>query len=151
MSAILPPFDHQKVTSTFLVNHPRAIVTSDPGTGKTRSVADAYADVKGDGRMLVLAPLSILDVSWADDLRKFQPTLTFGLCVAGDRADAFASGCDIVIANHDGVKWITTELKKNKKLLDGFNTLCVDEFTAFKNKDSARSKAVRRSSKGRSV
>lgn len=142
MSAILPPFAHQKVTSQFLIANPRAIVTSDPGTGKTRSVADAYAQIKQDGRMLVLAPLSILDVSWADDLRKFQPTLTFGLCVAGDREEPFASGCDIVIANHDGVKWIQKELKKNKKLLDGFDTICIDEFTAFKNKDSARSKAA---------
>jgi SNF2 family DNA or RNA helicase len=138
---ILPPFEHQKKTSEFLVDHEHAIVTSDPGTGKTRSVADAYSQVKADGRMLVLAPLSILEVSWADDLRKFQPNLTFGLSVAGDRETAFKSGCDIVIINHDGVKWITDQLKKNPKFLAGFDTLCIDEFTAFKNKDSARSKA----------
>lgn len=145
---ILPPFEHQKITSQFLIDHPRAIVTSDPGTGKTRSVADAYAKVKASGRMLVLAPLSILEVSWADDLKKFQPNLTFGFCVAGDREDAFTSGCDIVIANHDGVKWIDAQLKKSPKLLDGFDTLCIDEFTAFKNKDSARSKACLRLAKG---
>lgn len=141
MSAILPPFEHQKITSTFLVDHERAIVTSDPGTGKTRSVADAYAAVKADGRMLVLAPLSILEVSWADDLKKFQPNLTFGISVAGKREDAFKTGCDVVIINHDGVKWINDQLKKSPKFLDGFDTLCIDEFTAFKNKDSARSKA----------
>lgn len=146
--SILPPFEHQKVTSKFLVDHERAIVTSDPGTGKTRSVADAFAEVRrtiapGD-RMLVLAPLSILEVSWADDLKKFQPNLTFGYCVAGDREEAFQSTCDVVIANHDGVKWIDAQLKKSPKLLDGFDTLCIDEFTAFKNKDSARSKACLR-------
>ena len=139
--SILPPFAHQKVTSEFLVANPRAIVTSDPGTGKTRSVADAYAKVKSDGRMLVLAPLSILEVSWADDIRKFQPNLTWGISVAGDRDAAFESDCDVVIINHDGVKWINDKLKKSPKFLDGFDTLCIDEFTAFKNKDSARSKA----------
>lgn len=139
--SILPPFEHQKVTSKFLVDHDRAIVTSDPGTGKTRSVADAYASVKADGRMLVLAPLSILEVSWADDLKKFQPNLTFGISIAGKREDAFNTGCDVVIINHDGVKWINDQLKKSPKFLDGFDTLCIDEFTAFKNKDSARSKA----------
>lgn len=139
--AVLPPFAHQKVTSQFLVDHPRAIVTSDPGTGKTRSVADAYAQVKGDGRMLVLAPLSILQVSWADDLHKFQPNLTWGISVAGDREKAFKSGVDVVITNHDGIKWINDQLKKNAKFLYGFDTFCIDEFTAFKNKDSARSKA----------
>lgn len=145
--SILAPFAHQKVTSQFLVDHPQAIVTSDPGTGKTRSVADAFAEIlqshPGE-RMLVLAPLSILEVSWADDLKKFQPSLTFGFCVAGDRDDAFKSSCDIVIANHDGVKWIDAQLKKSPKLLDGFGTLCIDEFTAFKNRDSARSKACLR-------
>ena len=123
------------------MDHERAIVTSDPGTGKTRSVADAYANVKADGRMLVLAPLSILEVSWADDLKKFQPNLTFGISVAGKREDAFKTGCDVVIINHDGVKWINDQLKKSPKFLDEFDTLCIDEFTAFKNKDSARSKA----------
>lgn len=143
---ILPPFAHQKVTSQFLVDHPRTIVTSDPGTGKTRSVADAYAQLKAAnpdcGRLLVVAPLSILEVSWADDLKKFQPGLTFGFCTAGDREDGFASGCDVVITNHDGVKWITGELKKKPKLLSGFEVLCIDEFTAFKNSSSQRSKAA---------
>lgn len=141
MSAILPPFAHQKKTSEFLVANERAIVTSDPGTGKTRSVADAYAQVKSEGRMLVLAPLSILEVSWADDLRKFQPNLTFGISIAGKREDAFKANTDVVIINHDGVKWIHDQLKKSPKFLAGFDTLCIDEFTAFKNKDSARSKA----------
>jgi len=142
--AVLPPFAHQKVTSQFLVDNPRAIVTSDPGTGKTRSVADAFAQIKDEGRMLVLAPLSILEASWIDDIRKFRPDLTYGLCVAGDREKGFSSGSDVVIANHDGIKWIDSALKKNPKLLDGFAVLCIDEFTAFKNKDSARSKACLR-------
>lgn len=144
--SVLPPFAHQKVTSEFLIDHPRAIVSSDPGTGKTRSVADAFADLRkktpATGRMLVLAPLSILEVSWADDLKKFQPNLSFGFCVAGDREEAFDSKCDVVIANHDGVKWILKELKTKKNLLKDFSVLCIDEFTAFKNSSSQRSKAA---------
>lgn len=142
--ATLPPFAHQKVTSQFLVDNPRALVTSDPGTGKTRSVIDAFASLPKRGRMLVLAPLSILEVSWADDIRKFRPNLSVGFCVAGDRDEGFSGSSDVVIANHDGIKWIDAALKKNPKLLDGFTVLCIDEFTAFKNKDSARSKAALR-------
>lgn len=144
--AVLPPFAHQKITSNFLIDHPRAIVSSDPGTGKTRSVADAFAELRkqvpATGRMLVLAPLSILEVSWADDLKKFQPGLSYGFCVAGDREEAFTSKCDVVIANHDGVKWILNALKKSPKMLSDFSVLCVDEFTAFKNASSQRSKAA---------
>jgi superfamily II DNA or RNA helicase len=134
---MLKPFDHQVKTTNFLLKTPRALITSDPGTGKTRSVIDAYAQRK-EGRMLVLAPLSILSASWGDDIKKFQPKLTYVVAYAKNREAAFKSKADIVITNHDAVKWIA----KNEKLLQGFDTICIDEFTAFKNKDSQRSKAV---------
>jgi hypothetical protein len=134
---MLKPFDHQVKTTNFLLKTPRALITSDPGTGKTRSVIDAYAQRK-EGRMLVLAPLSILSASWGDDIKKFQPKLTYIVAYAKNREAAFKSKADIVITNHDAVKWIA----KNEKLLQEFDTICIDEFTAFKNKDSQRSKAV---------
>jgi SNF2 family DNA or RNA helicase len=134
---MLKPFDHQVKTTNFLLKTPRALITSDPGTGKTRSVIDAYAQRK-EGRMLVLAPLSILSASWGDDIKKFQPKLTYVVAYAKNREAAFKSKSDIVITNHDAVKWIA----KNEKLIQGFDTICIDEFTAFKNKDSQRSKAV---------
>ena len=134
---MLKQFDHQIKTTNFLLKAPCALVTSDPGTGKTRSVIDAYAQRK-EGRMLVLAPLSILSASWGDDIKKFQPGITHVVAYAKNREQAFKSDADVVIANHDAVKWIV----KNEHLLTGFNTLCIDEFTAFKNKDSQRSKAI---------
>jgi len=134
---MLKQFDHQVKTTNFLLKTPRALITSDPGTGKTRSVLDAYVKRK-EGRMLVLAPLSILSASWADDIKKFQPGLTHVVAYAKNREAAFLGNADVVITNHDAAKW----LAKNEKLLEGFSTLCIDEFTAFKNKDSQRSKAV---------
>ena len=71
---MLEAFEHQKITSEFIINNPATLITSDPGTGKTRSVIDAFASRKG-GRMLVLAPLSILGASWGDDIEKFAPHL----------------------------------------------------------------------------
>lgn len=136
---MLQPFVHQATTTDFIVKNPRVLVTSDPGTGKTRSVIDAFAKRK-EGRMLVLAPLSILGASWADDIKRFQPKLTSVIAYARNREDAFRSDAQIVIANHDASKWIA----KHEYLLDGFTTICIDEFTAFKNKDSQRSKAVLR-------
>jgi SNF2 family DNA or RNA helicase len=134
---MLKPFDHQVKTTEFIIKTPRALITSDPGTGKTRSVIDAFAE-RREGRMLVLAPLSILSASWGDDIKKFRPDLTFAVAYAKNREAAFKSDADIVITNHDAVKWLI----KNDRLLQGFNTLCIDEFTAFKNKDSQRSKAA---------
>ena len=69
---MLKPFEHQSVTTDFISANPRVLVTSDPGTGKTRSVLDAYTQ-RPEGRMLVLAPLSILQASWGDDIEKFTP------------------------------------------------------------------------------
>lgn len=136
---MIQAFEHQTATTRFILDNPRTLITSDPGTGKTRSVIDAYAQ-RQTGRMLVLAPLSILSASWGDDIRKFQPALTFDIAYAKNRAAGFKSDAQIVITNHDAVKWIV----KNEAVLEGFDTLCIDEFTAFKNKDSQRSKAMAR-------
>jgi SNF2 family DNA or RNA helicase len=130
-------FEHQKTTTDFILKNERVLVTSDPGTGKTRSVIDAFAQ-RRKNRMLVLAPLSILEASWGDDIKKFAPQLTFAVAYAKNREKAFLEDVDIVITNHDAVKWLV----KNSKYLDQFDMLCIDEFTAFKNKDSQRSKAA---------
>lgn len=134
----MKPFEHQKVTTDFINDNPRCLITSDPGTGKTRSVLDAL--VGREQRILVLAPLSILEASWGDDIEKFTPDLTYAVAYAKNREKAFASDAQVVITNHDAVKWIL----KSKHLLDDFDTLVIDEFTAFKNKDSQRSKACRK-------
>ena len=133
---MLEPFEHQKTTTDFINITPRCLITSDPGTGKTRSVLDAI--VNHDARTLVIAPLSILESSWVDDIKKFQPQLTYSVAFAKNRAKAFAEDTDMVITNHDAVKWLAS----NINVLDTFNTLVIDEFTAFKNKDSQRSKAA---------
>ena len=131
-------FDHQKVTTDFINDNPRCLITSDPGTGKTRSVLDAIAG--RDTRTLVLAPLSILESSWGDDILKFTPNTTYSIAYAKNREEAFLGTEDVVITNHDAVKWIA----KHYWVLCGFDTLVIDEFTAFKNKDSQRSKACRK-------
>lgn len=132
------PFEHQTETTNHILKNPRCLVTSDPGTGKTRAVLDAIT--KRGSRTLVLAPLSILEASWADDIDKFTPNLTYAVAYAKNREKAFESGAAVVITNHDAVKW----LLKNKKVLLSFDTLVIDEFTAFKNQSSQRSKAIKK-------
>jgi len=133
---MLKPFEHQAVTTDHILANDFCLITSDPGTGKTRSVLDALT--KRGSRTLVLAPLSILEASWGDDIAKFTPALTYAVAYAKNREKAFAGSENIVITNHDAVKWIV----KNMHVLTDFDTLVIDEFTAFKNKDSQRSKAA---------
>ena len=87
---------------------------------------------------LVLAPLSILQASWGDDIKVHARSTT--VAYARNRAKAFESNAQIIITNHDAAKWLV----KNQHVLDEFDTLCIDEFTAFKNKDSQRSKAIKK-------
>lgn len=143
---IPPMYQHQADTAEFIAQAEScAFVTSDTGTGKTRSVLEGFKALKterGFRRMLVLGPLSILKPAWADDVRKWTPDLTVGISTAGSdkkRLDAFRSGCDIVVTNHDAVKYLV----KNKHLLAEFDVLCIDESTAFKHRTSDRSKAMR--------
>ena len=56
------PYAHQEVTTDFIVKTKTCMITSDPGTGKTRAVLDAHVIL--GGKTLVLAPLSILEAAW---------------------------------------------------------------------------------------
>jgi len=129
------PFDHQKTTTQFINDNLFTYITSSPGTGKTRSCLDAITQF--EGRTLVVAPKSILKASWGNDIEKFTPHLTYAIADAKNRYEAFNSNADVVLINHDGIKWVET----NKALLEDFVTLIVDESTAFKNGNAQRSKA----------
>ena len=80
---MLKAFAHQKATTAFIQKNPKCLITSDPGTGKTRAVLDAHVIL--GGKTLVLAPLSILEAAWAEDIRKFQPDIKYGVAYAKNR------------------------------------------------------------------
>lgn len=130
--------EKQKLTTRFMASHPRSFNHNDPGTGKTIATIDAFVETK-KGRMLVLAPLSILQPSWGNDIEKVGG-LSFEIAhgTPKKRESAMKSGADIVVTNHDAVNWIM----KDKKLLAGFTHCCVDEYVVFKNRSAQRSKAM---------
>jgi diphthamide synthase (EF-2-diphthine--ammonia ligase) len=137
---MLKAYKHQAQTTAFELANPRCFDTSDPGTGKTRAALDAVKQI--EGRTLVLAPLSILQPSWAADAATFTPELTVSIAYAKNRATAFAENADITVTNHDAVKWIAKQLAADPTFLDEYTTLIVDEFPAFKNRTTGRSKAA---------
>lgn len=142
MSKTPPPFAHQQHTADFILANKRCLVWSDPGTGKTRSVIDAYAAYRRTAetpeRMLVLCPKSIMDAAWVADCKRFQPSLTIATAYAHNRAEAFHSGADIVVANHDAAD----ALAEHSYWLDSFSWIVVDESTAYKNRSAQRSRAA---------
>jgi len=135
MNEIPVAYGHQKKTTDFIVANPQCMITSDPGTGKTRAVLDAHAIL--GGKTLVLAPLSILEAAWGEDISKFQPHIKYGVAYAKNRAKIFEDDTyEMVITNFEAVNF----LQKNPQYCKQFDTIVIDEFTAFKNREAKRSK-----------
>lgn len=131
---------HQEQTAQFLSRTPRAFDTSDAGSGKTLASLEAFRRT-APGRLLVLAPLSIMQPSWGNDIDKFFPGTTYEIAHGTDkqRRQAMLSGAEIVISNTDAVNWMA----KDPEVLTGFTHLVVDEFTHYKNRNSQRSTALK--------
>ena len=129
------PYAHQQTTTDFIVDTKCCLITSDPGTGKTRAVLDAHAIL--GGKALVLAPLSILEAAWGEDISKFQPNIKYGVAYAKNRKQVFEDDKnEMVITNFEAVNFLC----KNTQYLKNFDTIIIDEFTAFKNRSAKRSK-----------
>ena len=113
------PFDHQKVTSSFLSLRRRAFCFNEQGTGKTASViwAADYLMKKGlVKRVLVLCPLSIMKSAWQQDLFKFAMHRSCSVAhgAAKQREKIINAGSDFVIINFDGVAVVKDAIAKDR-------------------------------------
>lgn len=134
---------HQTISLKFMEKKPRVFDMSDPGTGKTYvEIKDfARAHKKNRKAALVVCPKSLMQAAWANDIRKFAPTLRVSIAWAHVRKEAMDADADVYIVNVDGVKDL---LKYPKKFWAKFERLIIDESTAFKHHTSARSKAMKK-------
>ena len=124
------PFDHQKVTSSFLTLHKKAFCFNEAGTGKTASViwAADYLMKKGlIKRVLVICPLSIMNRSCS---------VAYG--ASDRRKKIIEAGAEFLIINFDGVGVVKKEI-----LAAGFDMIVVDEASAYKNQQTNRWKILR--------
>lgn len=155
---IPPYYENQNETLDLLRQQDRVFDLSDPGTGKTRPALGAFIERRAAGgkKCLVLAPKSILQPAWGDDIDKFFPGTSYMVAYASNRKKAFLDfDVDIYITNHDAVTWlmgthkVTNEAGETRNVRNiplsywnDFDTIIVDEFTAYKNQNSLRSKAA---------
>lgn len=137
-------FKHQLATLKFLAKTPIAFDASDPGTGKTYVQIMDFAKrrARKGGRALIVAPKSLLTSAWKNDFQKFAPQLRVTPAYAHNRASALADDkADAIVINHDAVDVIA---KQPAKWLKTFDTLIVDESTAFKHHTSQRSRTLKK-------
>lgn len=143
---MLKPMKHQVVSLAHDAKNLAVFDMSDAGTGKSavRILGFAARRRKKGGKLLVLAPRSILRSTWAHDFLKFAPDMKVSVATALNRAEAFAVDADAYVTNHDGVKWL---VKQPKAWWAQFSELVVDEIPAFKHYTSQRSRAMFKISK----
>jgi SNF2 family DNA or RNA helicase len=139
-------YEHQNVSVNFIRSTPIVLDASDPGTGKTRVVVETFAErrMRGGGKLLVVAPRTILRVAWKNEFYKFAPHLIVEIASAERRLEAFRTESDVVAINHDGVNWLAAQLKKEPDFLKDFDSIAIDESGAYKHHTSLRSKSVRK-------
>jgi SNF2 family DNA or RNA helicase len=154
------PLLHQKAMANFLVLHPRCFNLSDPGAMKTMSALWAadwlmHRHPKGKFRALVIAPLSILERTWADAIHmNFLGKRTFEVLhgSAQQRLRKLEeSRADFFIVNFDGVGIGARTRRKFE--LDGFSRVLaenstiklaiVDEASAYKDARTKRHRLAR--------
>jgi len=139
MASNLKLFKHQQVSVNFLANNEKVADFSDPGCGKTCVEIIAYAKRPKRKAALVIAPKSLLQAAWENDFRKFAPNIKCSVAFAHNRKKAMNAPADVYITNHDAVKDLLTYPASYWKK---FDTLIVDESTAFKHHTTSRSKAL---------
>lgn len=138
----LTPFEHQKVTASFLSIRRRAFCFNEQGTGKTASVIWAADYLMKRGlvkRVLVLCPLSIMKSAWQQDLFKFAMHRSCSVAhgSAKQREKIIAAGAEFVIINFDGLAIV-----KDQIIDGGFDLIVVDEANAYKNAQTNRWKVM---------
>jgi SNF2 family DNA or RNA helicase len=138
------PMAHQVETSAFLTLHRRAFVFSEPGTGKTLSAlwaADYLMKLGKVRRVLVLAPLSILDSAWMADINNsiiHRSAIIAHHPKASRRIEMIQQDYEIVISNYEGLNLIAEEVRNDGR----FDLVIVDEANAYKTVQTHRWKAL---------
>ena len=125
------------VPSTYLLLRRRGYIFATGNTGKTRVEIEDFA--KQSKKVLILAPKSLLESAWGNDIKKFAPQLKVSIAYASNREEAFKATADVYITNHDAAKWLAAQKEAFWK---DFEVLIIDESSAFKHHTSKRSKSV---------
>jgi SNF2 family DNA or RNA helicase len=132
------PYSHQVATTNFILSNRESFVLSSQGTGKTLSSAWAMdIMIKETKRpVLIVAPLSTLDATWAKTFFLGFPHLKVTVLHGSKsrREKLLELPADVYVINPDGIKTIEKALCDTRK----FCCINVDELTCAKNHKSGR-------------
>jgi superfamily II DNA or RNA helicase len=145
IGGVWEPRDYQARAVDHLLTHACAALFISVGLGKTAITLEAFRRLKEQGvakRMLVVAPLRVVQSVWRQEGQKWEQfrDLTFCVLHGPKKGKALLQQADIFLINPEGVEWLAHQY-------DGcplpFDTVVIDELPKFKNARSKRSKALR--------
>jgi superfamily II DNA or RNA helicase len=133
------PYEHQRLTASFLTVYDKCLVLNEIGTGKTQSAlwaADYLMSIGAVKKVLVLSPLSTLERVWGDAIFKqfFHRKHVVLHGSAARRKKLLNSEADFYIINHDGFSIIADEA------VGMFDLVIVDEAAVLRNPSTSRYK-----------
>ncbi len=142
---IYNPHDYQKHATEFILTHPIAAVILEMGLGKTVCTLDAINQLMYDSfeisKVLVIAPLRVAKVTWADEIKKWDnfSHLRYSIAVGTEkeRLEALQADADIYIINRENIQWLV----EKSKIPFEFDMVVIDELSSFKNWNSKRFKS----------
>lgn len=142
------PFDYQRFTTQFIVEHAAAGVFLDMGMGKTSITLTAVEELLHDyfavRKVLVIAPLKPAQETWPEEIRKWDHLrgLTYSLVLGSPaaRTQALQADADIYIINRENVEWLVEYYRKRWP----FDMVVVDELSSFKSSKARRFRALKR-------
>lgn len=141
---MIPLYEHQKRAIKFLENNNfSGALIHEPGLGKTRTVIETIKLVREKDpyiKVLVVAPLSILDAAWAQDIKKFSD---FTCCNIHKKwNDEEILKADFILINYEMFR-SKTKLAKFVKLTKAVDLMCVlDESSRLKAHNSQTTKLM---------
>lgn len=139
------PFSAQRMSAAMLSMEKRAYVLNGMGTGKTRTVLWAYDWLRREGqvkRMLVVAPLSTLSLTWQREVFTTVPHLR-AVVLHGTREKRLRmlnTEADIYIINHDGIESVMAEIIGRNDI----DLVVLDELAVYRNGQAKRFKLMKR-------
>ena len=140
------PFEIQKRTAELFTMNKRAYCLNGMGTGKTRAALWAwrYLNRKGQaGKLLVLAPLSTLNFTWAREVFHTLPGIKVQVLYGtrDQRLKKLADmDADIYVINHDGLGVVAEAVMKRRDI----NCVILDELAVYRNGTAERTKVTRK-------
>lgn len=144
------PFKLQIATTEFLVQKLRAFVFNEIGTGKTLSVAWAMDRLMREGQVknvLIVAPLSTLDIVWKRTLFQVNPALDVEVMkgTATQKRESFRAAALykskplVRIINPDSL-----HILAEQTALEHYDLVIIDESATFRVAKTRRGKALKK-------